>query len=34
MTYRYDRSERRTVICLAIIFVPLIAMMAIAWSLS
>ncbi len=34
MTYRYDRNERRTVKCLAIMLVPLLALIVIAWSLS
>lgn len=34
MVYRYDRSERRTVKCLAIMFIPLLALIAVAWSLS
>lgn len=34
MAYRYDRNERRTVKCLAITFVPLVALMILAWSMS
>lgn len=34
MTYRYDRNERRTVKCLAIIFLPLVGILAIGlWRL-
>lgn len=34
MSYRYDRNERRTVKCLAIIFVPIVVIMILGWSLS
>ena len=34
MPYRYDRNERRTVKCLAIMFVPFVAMLMLAWSFS
>lgn len=32
--YRYDRNERRTVRCLAIIFLPLVAVALAAWLIA